>query len=234
MASRIRPTLRCVVEDLGLPIPELDVDIGSLDDPLVREAQRIAPDSPKGQKRILVIKSPLIFRIRHGNRRGATWVNGDDVLWLLAVEERREGSDDDAYQYFAALHRRGRLLPTEDDALRLRSEGAAQWLLSIRSEIITLCTEATFSLESNLPFEQVRTLSSGITVRLRAVPGDLQEIWFAISVRDADGIYYRKEWRDLMFAVVEQELNPDEWEWVTEFAGKPLPEHEIGRLYLLA
>jgi hypothetical protein len=232
VANRVRPTLRCLVEDLGLQIPPLDIDLGSLDDPMVAEARRLAPDSPSGQKRILAIKSPLIYRLRHGDLRGATWVDRNDSLWLLAVERRKADSEDDAYEYFAELHRKGRLLPTGDDQLRLRAEEAAMFLLAIREDVIALCTEAIFNLELNLPFEQARVLANRIPARIRAVPSDVHEIWLAISVRDVDGVYYPPQWRDLIFAVVEKELQPDEWEWATEFAGVALVWHEIGRLYL--
>lgn len=232
MADRVRPTLRCLVEDLGLAVPTLDVDLGTIDDPIVEEARRLAPDSPRGQKRILAIKSPLVYRLRHSDRRGATWVDPANTMWLLAVERRREGAEDDAYEYFADLHRRGQLLPNRDDELRLRAELAAEILVAIRDDVVALCTEATFNLELDQSFAQEVNLARRIPARIWAVPGDVREIWLAISVREADGDYYPARWRDLIFAVVEEELRPDEWEWVTEFAGTALHEHEIGRLYL--
>lgn len=232
VANRARPTLRCLVDDLGLQIPPLDIDLGSLEEPMVGEARRVAPDSPRGQKRILAIKSPLVYRLRHGALRGATWVDRNDALWLLAVERRKEDSDDDAFEYFTELHGKGRLLPTRDDELRLHAEEAAQFLLALREDVVALCTEATFNLEFDLTFNQERILANRIPARIRAVPGAVHEIWLAISVRDVAGVHYPPQWRDLVFAVVEQELQPDEWEWATEFAGVPLVWHEIGRLYL--
>lgn len=231
MADRIRPTLRCLVQDLGLEIPTLDVDLGTIVDPFVEEARRLAPDSPRGQKRILAIKSPLVYRLRHGDRRGATWVGPDNTMWLLAVERRREGAEDDAYEYFADLHRKGQLLPNQDDELRHRAERAGQILVAIRADVVALCTEATFNLELDRPFAQERTLGGRIPARILALPGDVHEIWLAVSVREVDGAYYSARWRDLVFAV---ELRPDDWEWVTQFAGVALGEHEIGRLYLEA
>lgn len=234
MADRVRPTLRCLVEDLGLPIPPLDVDLGTIDNPIVEEARRLAPDSPKGQKRILAIKSPLIYRLRHSDRRGATWVDPANTLWLLAVERRREGAEDDAYEYFADLHRRGQLLPNRDDELRFRAELAAEIVVGIREDVVALCTEAIFNLELGQPFARELSLAGRIPARIRAVPGGVREIWLAISIREVDGNYYPASWRDLIFAAVEIELRPDDWEWVTEFAGGALSEHEICRLYLEA
>jgi hypothetical protein len=234
VADRVRPTLRCLVEDLQLAVPSLDVDLGTIDDPIVEEARRLAPDSPRGQKRILAIKSPLVYRLRHGDRRGATWVDPANTMWLLAAERRREGAKDDAYEYFADLHRRGQLLPNADDELRLRAELAAEILFAIRDDVVALCTEAIFNLELDQSFVQEVRLAGRIPARIWAVPGDVREIWLAISVREVDGDYYPTRWRDLIFAVVEEELRPDEWEWVSDFAGTALREHEIGRLYLEA
>jgi hypothetical protein len=152
----------------------------------------------------------------------------------LAVERRKADSEDDAYAYFAELHRKGRLLPTSDDQLRLHAEEAATFLLAIGEDVIALCTEAIFNLELDLPFEQARVLANRISAQIRAVPSDVHEIWLAISVRDVADVYYPTQWRDLIFAVVEKELQPDDWEWATEFAGVALAWHEIGRLYLQA
>lgn len=48
--------------------------------------------------------------------------------WLCAGAMRMEGSDDDAYEIFAALHAAGRLLPDGDDELRDRAERNARIL----------------------------------------------------------------------------------------------------------
>jgi hypothetical protein len=40
---RTRPTIRCLREDLGLELPTVDVDLGTLGHPLLDEARRVAP-----------------------------------------------------------------------------------------------------------------------------------------------------------------------------------------------
>ncbi len=108
-------TLRCLRDDLYLDLPPVEVDLGSLDHPLIAEARRLAPSAPRGQKRILSIGHPLVYRLRHARWRGATWLESDEArFWLCAGAQREEGSGDDAYELFAALHRAGRLLPDED------------------------------------------------------------------------------------------------------------------------
>ena len=75
MNRRARPTLRCLTEDLGLGIPGLGDDLGGLDHPWIAELRRIAPRSPQGQKRILSIAQPLVYRLRVSSARGVTWVD---------------------------------------------------------------------------------------------------------------------------------------------------------------
>ena len=81
---RTRVTLRCVREDLERGIPPLEVDLGALDHPLVAEARRVAPAAPRGQKRILAIEHPLVYRLRHGRWRGATWLESDEGRFFSA------------------------------------------------------------------------------------------------------------------------------------------------------
>lgn len=84
-ARRTRVTLRCLREDLGLERPPVEVDLPGLDHPLIAEARRLAPAAPRGQKRILSIEHPLVYRLRHGRWRGATWLEADDArFWFLA------------------------------------------------------------------------------------------------------------------------------------------------------
>ena len=60
-----------------------------------------------------------MYRVRHGRWRGATWLESDPArFWLCAGAQREEGSGEDAYEQFAALHRAQRLLPDADDRLR--------------------------------------------------------------------------------------------------------------------
>jgi len=111
---RARPTLRCLNADLGQKIPTLDVDLGELDHPWFDELRRIAPTSPKGQKRVLSIDRPLVYRLRVSNERGSTWVDDDqNIVWLCAVRRRETGSKADSFAWFAELHTAGALLSSD-------------------------------------------------------------------------------------------------------------------------
>ncbi len=202
---RARPTIRCLIEDLGIELPDLTTDLDGLDNAWIAELRRIAPTSPAGQKRILSIDHPLVYRLRLSAERGATWVDEEGVVWLCAVRRREEGSDDDAFEWFAELHRDGRLLPTDDDRLRNQAEEALRLFRRLRADLFELVdrargvtgTEHASDLDHWLPSRVLVYLSDGV-----------EEIWCAISVRAADGNFIRPEMRDLLFAALEEHLEP--------------------------
>ena len=137
--------------------------------------------------------------------RGATWLDDDGVVWLCAVRRREEGSDDDAFEWFAELHRNCRLLPTDDDRLRDQSEEAVRVFRRLRADLFGLVdraraargTEHTSDLDHWLPSRSLVYVSDGV-----------KEIWCVISVRAADGNFIRPEMRDLLFAALEEHLEP--------------------------
>jgi hypothetical protein len=129
-------TLRCLRDDLGLGLPTVDVDLGGLDHPLLAEARRVAQTAPRAQKRILAIAHPLVYRLRHGRWRGATWLESAAArFWLLAGAQREAGARDDAYEMFVASHEAGQLLPDDDDRLRDALERNARVLAAARAEV---------------------------------------------------------------------------------------------------
>jgi mRNA-degrading endonuclease RelE of RelBE toxin-antitoxin system len=72
--------------------------MGDIEGVWLEELCRIAPVSPQGQKRILAIVQPVVYRLRVGSFRGATWVDeGNGIVWLCAVRRREQDSDDDPY-----------------------------------------------------------------------------------------------------------------------------------------
>ena len=82
----------------GPQIPDLDVGMGDIEGAWLDELCRIASVSPQGQKRILAIVQPMVYRLRVRSFRGATWVDeGSGTVWLSAVHRREHDSDDDAY-----------------------------------------------------------------------------------------------------------------------------------------
>ena len=213
-ARRSRPTIRCLVEDLGVELPELSVDLGHIDHPWLEELRRIAPTSPTGQKRILSISHPVVYRLRVSGERGATWLDDNEVVWLCAVRRREDGSDDDAFEWFAQLHAAERLLPSDDDHLRDRAEEVLRLQRRLTSELFELTDRAL----AHSGTECVAHLDGWLPSRVLVIDGGgVEEIWCAISVRASDGTFIRPELRDVLFASLEAHVSPavfearDDW-----------------------
>jgi hypothetical protein len=198
---RSRPTLRCLTDDLGLGIPPLDADLGELDHPWLDELRRIAPTSPQGQKRILSISQPLVYRLRLSSQRAATWVDEEHgIVWMCAVHRREDGSDGDAYAWFADLHAVGRLLPSDDDRLRDRAEAVIRLQRGLAAELLQLADRALLGPGTELKSDLGRYLPCRVLV---LASGGLQEIWCALSIRAADNTPVADGLRDILFAGLE-------------------------------
>lgn len=205
MNRRARPTLRCLTEDLGLDVPGLGVDLGGMGQPWLDELRRIAPWSPQGQKRILAIAQPLVYRLRVSSARGATWVDEEHgIVWLCAVHRREQGSDDDAYAWFASLHANGQLLPSEDDRLRDRAEAVIRLQRGLNGEMLHLVDDALVRKGTELAAD----LGDYLPCRVLALAsGGVEEIWCALSARATDGTYVPDRLRDILFATLERHLS---------------------------
>ena len=211
---RARPTIRCLVEDLGLELPELAVDLGEIDHPWLAELRRIAPTSPTGQKRILSIAHPVVYRLRVSTERGATWIDDDGVVWLCAVRRREDGSDSDAFAWFAQLHASDRLLPTDDDHLRDQAEEVLRLHRRLTSDLFELVDRAL----ADRGTECATDLDGWLPARVLVIQGGgVEEIWCGICVRATDGAFIRPVLRDVLFASLEAHVSPavfearDDW-----------------------
>jgi hypothetical protein len=225
---RARPTIRCLTNDLGLDLPPLDVDLGEVEHPWMNELRRVAPGTPQGQKRILSIDRPLLYRLRVGSERGATWREGDTV-WLCGVHRREDGSQDDAFKWFADLHAVGQLLPTDDDHLRDRAEAAIRLHRALTSDLYRLIDGAMAGSGEEL----MSDLCGWLPCRALIVQsGDVQEIWCALSILDVDRNFVREAIRDLLFAELEKYVAPAIFEARNDWPAGELEWSEVVRLGL--
>jgi hypothetical protein len=225
-----RITLRCFSEDLGLALPDVDSELVA-DHPIVDELVTRAPTAPAGLKRILAIGAPLVYRLRRGRHRGAAWPDEQrDVLWLLAAGLRRQGSPEDAYAHFTRLHDAGRLLPTPDDAARIRLEAAARRYRQLSAEIPAAVGEARERAGHCVS----ATFDGAVPYRMLLVTGQAcDELWVAVSTVDSNGAGIGPRTRDIIFALVEQAAGPGEWEVVSAWPEGELSWFEVARYGLL-
>lgn len=224
--------MRCLIEDLRLRPPSLDIHPGLIDHPLIEEARRLADTSPLGQKRILAITERPVFRLRTGRMRGATWVESDARLWLLAAKEREARSRDDAYLYFAGLWRGERLFPSQEDRTRLEAEAVASRLPRVTADIAALCAELRRRIAELPVVELEQNLAGFFPTRMKVSPGDPSEVWVAVSIFDVDRRPYLKGWRTAIFAEFARALSPCEFDFTSDFGREELPYWEEACLYV--
>jgi hypothetical protein len=231
MDRRGRLTLRCLQEDLGLAIPGLNVDLGLLDHHWLRELVRVTPDSPVGQKRIESIETPLVYRLRIANERGATWVeDAKEIVWLCAVKPRRDGSDEDAYVQIPRLHSRGDLLPNQDDGLRDDAENVTRYFKVLSDHLRVVLLEA--QLKSGVEIR--RNLDDWLPCRMLVMSDSdaVEEIWCALGIVVTDGRKNKPELRELLFANLAQFLPDAEFEIRSDWPSGPVEWFECVRLGL--
>lgn len=153
----VRPTLRCLRDDLCLPIPTAKTPLDQVDHPLLRKAgeQFAAADTP--HERIRAIDDIVLFKAKVGRWRGAVLTGEPDAEvrdWLVAAGTREDGSGDD---FYAALHAQtrtarqrynaehdkplitdtysGHLLPGRDDFDRYLLEAGTRLALRLNAEL---------------------------------------------------------------------------------------------------
>jgi hypothetical protein len=225
---RTRLTIRCLRDDLGLELPTVDVDLGTLDHPLMDEARRVAPAAPQGQKRILAIDHPLVYRLRHGRWRGATWLEEDAArVWLLAGARREAGSRDDAYEVFVALHGAGQLLPDDEGRRRDTLERNARLRAAALLSIPAMVADAFARREEDV---EIR-LADRVDMRLFvSAAGD--EVWVAIATRGADGGSIDEAVRDVLFRIAFESAGAEISEPRFDWPSGRLEWFEVARLGL--
>ena len=71
----VRPTLRCLREDLHLPLPPASTPLDQVDHPLLTKAgeQFADPDTP--HERIRAVDDVVLFKVKTGRWRGATYID---------------------------------------------------------------------------------------------------------------------------------------------------------------
>lgn len=144
MVEPVRPTLRCLRDDLGLTVPPVNRPLDEVDHPLLRKAVEAFADPDTPHERIRAIDDQILFKVKIGRWRGAVWIDAD-LPWLIGAGQREDGSPDDFYTALEAdaktararyndehtpplttVTYSGHLLPAREDDLRYRAEEAVR------------------------------------------------------------------------------------------------------------
>lgn len=222
---RVRPTLRCLRDDLRLPEPARSTQLDELDHRVLRKAADLAPAHPRNQVRILEIDEPPVFRFTHGRDRVITWLDEEaDVLWICGCDLRRENA---AYDRYLDLHRRNELLPSEEDGRRLEDEALLNLAATIRDEVPRWVEQARVGAGSEHRFE----LPGGAPVLIFVRSGTTEEIWVALPTMLAEDIGLAATVRGLIVATVTEALGgsaraecEERSDWPTN---RPLRNYEV-------
>lgn len=142
----VRPTLRCLLDDLGNEIGPADlrsalttarrdmaadarylfpVPLAATEHLLMDKANLLALDANSDREAIVSIADRSIVKVKSSDRRGALWCDADGTWWLLAAGRRK---DDGPGDFYRELSRFGSdsspIAPTADDLRYLKFETA--------------------------------------------------------------------------------------------------------------
>ncbi|NUT23792.1 MAG: hypothetical protein HOV77_31905 [Hamadaea sp.] len=189
-----RPTLRCLEEDLKVPIPAIDDPLDEIDHPIIRKAVEQFGERESRHERIRSIDDQVLFKVKVQRWRGAVWVE-PELPWLIAAGWRESGSADDFYAalaadgqsaraHYNAAHKRALttdtyimdFLPQRDDRLRLQAEAGLRFVRVLESLIPRLLRE---SLQDGRE-HRVELDSFGLGIQVRADHG--HETYVAIRI----------------------------------------------------
>ena len=218
---RTRITCRCLSGDLGETLPAAEVDIGTIEHPVMRQARELTSSHPANLARVQAIDDALVVHFMHGRDRVASWLDESTAtIWVCAVDDRGEATDD----YFSALHGRGELLPGEDDVRREQVETAARLVAAIRAGVPRWLDEARVRPNRDV----TRSLPGGATLRVFR-PRDADEFWVAMPILGTPGALAPRM-RAVLVAVLQEHLGEIAWEQRYDWPRGELPYHEIAVL----
>jgi hypothetical protein len=190
----LRPTLRCLQDDLELKLPTLRDSLSELKHPLLDKA-RSQFTSDETRWRISSIDDNVFFKAKVGRWRGAVWCEKATLDWLCAAGIRRDGSPEDFYESLADEGRRRKqeqnrlgaqlttdtftdhLLPVEDDRLRLSLEAALVDVDDIDETVRRLTLEA-----ARTPGVEQRDTAGGYSIGIQVLESDTGMIYVGVRI----------------------------------------------------
>ena len=178
----VRPTLRCLTDDLGLKIPTIDDLLDEFDHPLLRKANQQFAEPSSSRERISSIDAAVLFKVKAQRWRGAVWIAATGRPWMVAAGWREEGSQDDFYEALGHAARSARArynaehtpslitdtdvtqwLPSDADQDRFAAEGVVRLIRELDTTVRRLIRASL--LDGHEHTTQVAKASLGILVR---------------------------------------------------------------------
>lgn len=232
----LRPTLRCLREDLRLSVPPVTRPLDEVEHPLLAKAATRFADADIKHERIRAIDDHVFFKVKVQRWRGAVWIDADQP-WLVAAGYRTDGSGEDFYAALEAAGRAARarhdtehsnslrdetftayLLPERSDFVRHRAESGVRLVRRVRSTVQALVRESLRDGREHIV--EFDTFTVGIQVRVDhghetyvavritgSVPPNLTAVILGnVPGCDRDGWYPE-------YALPERDLLPAEQAW---------------------
>ncbi|MFF3893819.1 hypothetical protein ACFYY3_11635 [Streptomyces sp. NPDC001812] len=231
-----RPTLRCLQEDLDLPLPPVTATLDETDHPIVAKAAEQFVDAEAKHERIRAIDDQVLFKVKVQRWRGAVWIDAD-LPWLVAAGRREDGSGDDFYAKLEAEGKAARaqynathaealktvtstthFLPTREDHIRYRAEAGVRFVRRLRTTLLDLA-RATLrdGREHAVDFDtftlglQVRADDGHETYLAVRITGSVPPNLTTIILRNVPGCEVEGWYPE--YALPERELLPAEQAW---------------------
>jgi hypothetical protein len=192
----VRPTLRCLTEDLSLALPPADQPLDAVAHVLLRKANAVFAGSAGRAERIVAIDDRVFFKVKIRRWRGAVWRPLPEQ-WLCAAGLREQGSPEDFYADLSHRCQTWRaeynlthgpalvketysdpLLPTERDRRRLLLEAAAARSHAFRAAIHAL-VRAAVAVEGEEQYGEVDGFRIGLLIQQR----DPTEVYVGVRIR---------------------------------------------------
>lgn len=190
-----RPTLRCLIEDLGQEVgpPELratlssamreiaadpqflfPVALAAAEHAVLDKANQIATDPASDRESIVSIRDRSVVKVKTGNRRGALWLDKAGTWWLLAAGRRKDDGSGDFYRSLERFARNSdAIAPTSADFAYLKYEKAYLAELALERDAHASVLHALLRAAADPGTEQrVEVFGANVGVRVDAEPGD--------------------------------------------------------------
>lgn len=192
MSARLRPTLRCLQRDLGIPPQNLphETDLSEFCGHRMIETARSAVNSGKELETVMTHPEGVVWleiEQRDPEWRGVVWKDDQekDLYWLVTAGKHQEDSGNDFWRKLARAQDLDKRQPNEDDRARLKLEEPArivardtrtakEMMLRATSHLGSVQRELIFGVDVEVRVtdlgDQVDSVLVGLTIRGKVQP----------------------------------------------------------------